>query len=371
MTQNAHWGEPLWKIDFRPQAIDAPEAASFVVVGGGFSGLAAAAWLARAAPGKKVVLLEAQTIGAGASGRSGGLALGETAAGDLPGLGDVLGGYAGIIAELGIECDLELPGAWEIGRSGGRSDSPISWNDSGTLRVVNEVPGGTINPGKMVAGLARAAQAAGVILCEHSPVREVSGRDPLVVKTRNREVRADCVLLATNAASLKLGNLQDTVEPKLTLALATEPLDNAGIEALGLASGKPFYTVDYPYLWGRRTRSNQVVFGAGLVDPASDGSLAVVNIEEGVAAERLAWLEKRVHNLHPVLRQAKITHRWGGPILFTDGMKPLFRRRSQSERVFLLAGYNGHGVALSVYLGTWAAEAMLGMLSLPDWGALS
>jgi glycine/D-amino acid oxidase-like deaminating enzyme len=371
MTQDAHWGEPLWKIDFHPQALDAPEAAAFVVVGGGFSGLAAAAWLGRMAPRKKVVLLEAETIGAGASGRSGVLALAETAAGNLPGLGDVLKGYAEIVAELGIDCDLELPGAWEIGRSRGRSDSPISWNDSGTLRVVNEVPGGTINPGKMVAGLARAAEAAGVILCEHSPVQDVSGRDILVVKARNREVRAGCVLLATNAASLELGNLQGTVEPKLTLALATEPLGNAEIEALGLSSGKPFYTVDYPYLWGRRTRSNQLVFGAGLVDSASDGDLAAVNVNEGIAAERLSWLERRVHELHPVLRDVKIAHRWGGPILFTDGMKPLFRRRSQSERVFLLAGYNGHGVALSVYLGKWAAEAMLGMRSLPDWGAVS
>lgn len=371
MTQDAHWGESLWKIDFRPQVHDLPETANFVVIGGGFSGLAAAAWLGRLAPGKKVVLLEWQTIGAGASGRSGGLALAGTAAGDLPALGDVLAGYAEIIAELGIDCDFELPGAWELGRSGARSDAPISWNDSGTLRVVNEVPGGTIDPGKMVGELARVAQAAGVMVCEHCPVREVSGRKVMVVKTRSREIRADCILLATNAASLELGNLRGTVEPKLTLAVATEPLDDTQIEALGLGSGKPFYTVDYPYLWGRRTRSNQVVFGAGLVDSTSNGNLRGVNVNEGVAAERFGRLEKRVHELHPALRDIKISHRWGGPILFTDGMKPLFRRRSQNECVFLLAGYNGHGVALSVYLGKWAAEAMLGMRSLPDWGAVS
>jgi gamma-glutamylputrescine oxidase len=237
--------------------------------------------------------------------------------------------------------------------------------------VVNEVPGGTIDPGKMVSGLARAAQDAGVIICEHSPVKEVFGRDVLSVRTRSREFRADCALLATNAESLGLGELRGVAEPKLTMALAIEPLSDSQIEALGLSAGKPFYTLDFPYLWGRKTRSNAIVFGSGLVDSVNDDDLESVDVSRGEAAERLNWLEKRVRKLHPVLRNAKVTHRWGGPILFTDGMKPLFRRRRQSERVFLLAGYNGHGVALSVYLGKWAAEAMLGRRNLPEWKALS
>ena len=371
MIQEPHWGEPLWTIDFHPQKHDVPEKADFVVVGGGFSGLSAAAWLSRMAPTKKIVLLEGQTIGSGASGRTGGMALAETAAGDLPGLGDVLGGYAETIAEFGIQCDFQLTGAWEIGRSGGKNDSPISWSDSGRLQVVNEVPGGTIDPGKMVSGLARAAQEAGVIICEHSPALEVSGRDVLSIKMRSAELRADSVLLSTNAESLRLTELNRIVEPKLTMALATEPLKDSQIEALGLNSGKPFYTVDFPYLWGRKTRANAVVFGAGLVDSKNEEELDGIDVGTGVAAERLNWLEKRVHELHPMLRDAKITHRWGGPILFTDGRKPLLRRRRQSERVILLAGYNGHGVALSVYLGKWAAEAMLGRRNLPEWGALS
>jgi glycine/D-amino acid oxidase-like deaminating enzyme len=371
MTQEPHWGEPLWTIDFRPQKNELPEKTDFLVIGGGFSGLSAAAWLGRMAPAKKVVLLEAQTIGSGASGRTGGMALAETAAGDLPGLGDVLGGYADTITEFGIDCDFSLTGAWEIGRSGGTNNSPISWNDSGTLRVVNEVPGGTIDPGKMVAGLARGAQEAGITICEHSPVQAISGRDIVTVKTRGREVRSENVLVATNAESLQLGELRGAVEPKLTMALATEPLRDSQIQALGLSSGKPFYTVDFPYLWGRKTRSNAVVFGAGLVDSTNDEDLLTIDVESGSAAERLRWLEKRVHGLHPVLSDAEITHRWGGPILFTDGMKPVFRRRRQSERVLLLTGYNGHGVALSVYLGKWAADAMLGRRALPDWGALS
>ena len=48
-------------------------------------------------------------------------------------------------------------------------------------------------------------------------------------------------------------------------------------------------------------------------------------------------------------------------------MRPIFRRHPRSDCVTVLAGYNGHGVALSVYLGKWAAEAMLGRRELPRW----
>lgn len=133
------WGESPWSIDFRPLPRLLPEKVDFAVVGGGFTGLAAAAWLRKLAPEKSVGVFEAEQIGGGASGNTGGMVLGESSAGDLPGLGDVLGGFRETLDELGIECDLQLPGAWEIGRKGGSKDSPISWSDSGRLRVVDEV----------------------------------------------------------------------------------------------------------------------------------------------------------------------------------------------------------------------------------------
>jgi len=64
--------------------------------------------------------------------------------------------------------------------------------------------------------------------------------------------------------------------------------------------------------------------------------------------------------LHPALTSVRVTHRWGGPILFTEAMRPIFRTHPRDKQVLILAGYNGHGVALSVYLGKWAAEALLG-----------
>src|SRR3954468_19399824 len=98
-----HWGTPPWKIDFRPAARALPSEVDFAIVGGGFTGLAAAAWLRHVAPEKTVALMEMDTVGSGASGHTGGLALAETAAGDMPGLGDVLAGLSHTLQELKIE----------------------------------------------------------------------------------------------------------------------------------------------------------------------------------------------------------------------------------------------------------------------------
>jgi gamma-glutamylputrescine oxidase len=62
-----------------------------------------------------------------------------------------------------------------------------------------------------------------------------------------------------------------------------------------------------------------------------------------------------------------VTHRWGGPILLTKEFLPVFRKHPGSERVIVAGGYSGHGVALSVYLGRWAAEHLLGRRKLPNW----
>jgi len=398
MARKTHpWGAPPWSVDFRPAGRDLPDHVDFAIVGGGFSGLSAATWLRRMAPKRSVLVLESASLGEGASGRTGGLALAETAAGKLPGLGDVLAGYKKILRALRSDSRLALPGVWELARSApAKKYSPISWNDSGDLKVVRRVPGGTVDPGRVLAGLARAAEKAGARLAEHTEVRALDFSNLLRLRVRcklrghihYKEIRAEQVLLATNAFSLELSGLRASAEPKLTFALATAPLSTAQIKALGLSSRRPFYTVDFPYLWGRLLESNAVIFGAGLVPPyvgppslfpLAAGSiknrtqdLRRYDVRRGECAERLRWLENRVRHLHPALASARITHRWGGPILLTKEMRPIFRwftpqGNPRNKRVMLLAGYNGHGVALSVYLGKWAAEALLARRPLPRW----
>ena len=393
MSRKTHpWGTPPWAVDFRPAKHALPDQVDFAIVGGGFTGLTTAAWLRKLAPKKSVLVLEASALGEGASGRTGGLALAETAAGPLPDLGDVLAGYKRILRTLRINARLELPGVWELGRSNPAKGSPISWNDSGDLQVVRTVAGGAVDPGKVVSGLARAAEHAGAQIVEHADVQAIEYSNPprlqvhqrIRARIQRKEVSAGQILLATNALSLPLSELQRFTQPKLTLALATAPLTTTQLRAIGIFSRHPFYTIDLPYLWGRLLESNGVVFGAGLVPmptsiaslftkPArhSQGSAAPdlyrFDVRKGEAAESFRRLEGRVHQLHPALKSVRITHRWAGPILFTEGMRPIFRRHPRSEDVMLLAGYNGHGVALSVYLGQWAAEALLGTRSLPSW----
>jgi len=393
MRRKTHsWGATPWSVDFRPASGALPDHVDFAIVGGGFSGLSAAAWLRRLAPGRSVLVLESASLGEGASGRTGGLALAETAAGPLPRLGDVLAGYKKILRALRIDARLTLPGVWELGRSvPAKKHSPIRWSDSGELKVVRRVPGGTVDPGKVLAGLARAAENAGAQIVEHAEVRKLDFSKPVRLQVRRKlrsriqrkEIRAEQVLLATNAFSLELSGLRAAAEPKLTFALATAPLSPAQLKAIGLSSRRPFYTIDFPYLWGRLLDSNAVLFGAGLVPPyvgtpsrfpLGPRSIKKVahdlhryDVRKGESADRLRWLERRVRHLHPALASVRITHRWGGPILFTEKMRPLFRRHPRCKQVMLLAGYNGHGVALSVYLGQWAAQALLSRRPLPPW----
>jgi glycine/D-amino acid oxidase-like deaminating enzyme len=366
----SRWGVPPWQIDFEPKRGPLPRDVDVAVIGGGFTGLAAAGWLRRLAPERTVALLEAGQVGSGASGRTGGLALGETAAGDLPGLGDVLKGFANILEELEVPSDLQLTGAWELGRSGGSSISPIEWSDSGSLRVAGNVPGGTVDAGKMVAGLARAAERLGAHLHEFSPVSSIVFENPLRLLLPNGELLARQAVLATNAQALDLSGLADRAQPKFTLAVATAPMKETELESIGLGERKPFYTIDLPYLWGRVLRSNGIIFGGGLVHLKHWQEFAALDIASGEPVALLAGLEKRIRALHPALREVEFTHRWGGPILIGEGWQPVFSRHRRNPNALVLGAYSGHGVALSVYLARWAAEVLLGRRSLPSWGAI-
>ncbi len=403
-----NWGRTPWEISFRGEVRRLPEHVDFAVVGGGFTGLTAAAWLARMAPGKSVLLLEAGLVGHGASGRTGGMALAQTAAGNLPGLGDVLRGYRNILKKLRVDADLALPGVWEVAR-GKRSmegrivhqlkRSPIDWNDSGRVRAVGKVPGGTVNPGKVVSGLARAAMKAGAQIVEGAEVVKIEFADQVRLYVRRRVgdrvtekiIAAEKILLATNAGSVGLAEElfggKVPAEPKLTFAIATAPLTRKQITAIGMSSGRPFYSVDIPYLWGLLLKNNRMIFGSGLVPGFGESlrretktrtpmasqvkkvwsGLEEFDIWRGESAERIRTLVGRVRKLHPALKNVRVTHRWGGPILLTKDFVPVFRRPPKSKKVIVLGGYSGHGVALSVYLGRWAAESLLGRRAVPNW----
>jgi glycine/D-amino acid oxidase-like deaminating enzyme len=364
---NPHWGTPPWKIEFDARPAALPDRVDFAVVGAGFTGLSAANFLRRLAPDKTTAVFETDRVGAGSSGHTGGMALAQSAAGSLPGLGDVLKGFREIQRELRIDCDLALPGAWELARKNIKSRSPISWSDSGTLGVIGKVPGGTIDPGKLVSSLARNAQNLGARIFENSRVEKLVFENPLQFQVAGKRVTAGQILIATNAESLELSNFSGSGESKFTLALATAPLTAKQLRDIGLSSRHPFYTEDLPYLWGRPLHTRRLIFGSGLVHLQHWSELQTLDISSGEPAALMRLLEARVRSLHPALRNISVTNRWGGPIFIAEDWVPIFRRHPQSKNVIVLGGYSGHGVALSVYLGRWAAKAMLGKKKMPLW----
>jgi glycine/D-amino acid oxidase-like deaminating enzyme len=209
----------------------------------------------------------------------------------------------------------------------------------------------------------------GATILQRAEVREIKWNECPELQLATGKLRARKVLLATNALSADLTSLRSTIHPKITLAARTSPLSENQIEVVGLAERKPFYTVDFPYLWGRLCLDNSIIWGAGLVDPPEMGDLTQVDVTSD-HAQIFERLEARIHGLHPVLANAAFTHLWGGPIAFRASFEPVFSYHSASRDGIVLGVYAGHGVALSVHLGAWAAEVLLGRRELPEWGQI-
>jgi len=362
------WGVPPWLVDGSAAASAAPPPTCDVaVIGGGFTGLSAAYHLARR--GVRVALLEATRLGDGASGRTGGLALEGTAHGPRAGVADCLDGLAQLTAEAGIDCALDLGGCWEVAHVDAQPRDGLQWRDGASwLRVAQSIPGGTLDPGRLVSGLARAAQAAGATLHCGARVQRLIVGTPHVLQLVHGAVRALRVVVALNGYTNELLALPQTLRAPLTLALCTAPLADTILDAIGLASRRPFYTVDLPYLWGRCLPDGRLLLGAGLLF-ADDELARHVDIRARESVALFARLEARTRALHPALAAVAITHRWGGPIAFRGSGEPLLGQWRDEAGILLAGAYAGHGVALSVRAGRLIADAIVDGCALPPWGA--
>jgi len=369
MAATPHWGNPPWRIDVDVPATPPPARADVAIVGAGFTGLSTAWHLARA--GARVVVLEASTLGAGASGRTGGLALEGTARGPQPGADDCLAALVQLVADAGIECDLRLDGCWELAhRPAGAGVMPGWCDGDSVLAEASLEPGGTIDPGALVSGLARAALAAGTQLALQQAVVGLDLGPRHRLTTPTAVVEADHVVVAMNAYPETFLPRQLPLHAALTLALATAPLGGELLATIGLGARRPFYTVDLPYLWGRANPDGALVLGAGLVFPEGN-AVASVDLDGHAVRDALARLEARVRRLHPALADVHITHRWGGPIAFRAERDSLCTRLAEAPQVIVTGGYAGHGVALSLRLGAHVADAITRNAPLPDFGRLA
>lgn len=369
MSAHADWGTPPWDVGTAQPRAALPRSCDVAVVGAGLTGLSAAYHLARG--GADVVVLEAERVGAGASGRTGAIVLEGTAAGALDGAADCLGTLARVVAEADIACDLALPGCWELDHLPPAGAGTPLWRDGDSVLCVGRTePGGTVDAGALVRGLVRASREAGARVLEGAPVAPLDASRRLRVGGAHTMLAPRHVVVATEALTRDLVPLPDGVAAALTLAVATEPLEDAVLAAIGLGERHPFYTADLPYLWGRVLADGRLVVGSGLVFPG-DGDVRSVTLGQAAAQAAFERLETRLRGLHPALEGVGISTRWGGPVGFRSARTPLCGWHPDLPGVLVTGAYAGHGVALAVRLGECVAEAILDGRPLPPWGTFT
>lgn len=353
------------------------------VVGGGFTGLSAALHLAQR--GYDVVLLEAQRVGFGASGRNGGQVsggqrleqdeleamMGRQTAHDLWGLSQASVELVHSLArDHCIDYDW-VPGvihadhrARFVAHSHANVDklrddygyTQIEKLDREDIRArvgSNAYHGGSvdygsghIHPLKFALGLARAAQAAGVRIFEQSRVTEIKRGDPAVVRTLGGAVTARYVVLGANGY---LGGLERDVAARVmpinNYIVATKPLSEDLLATIlprkeAVADSK--FVINY----FRLSADNRMLFGGG----ETYGYKFPAKIDDLV---RPCMAE-----IYPQLAEEKIDYAWGGTLAITLNRMPHFERLSGN--ILSMSGYSGHGVAMATLAGQLASEAIAG-----------
>jgi gamma-glutamylputrescine oxidase len=351
------------------------------VVGGGYSGLSAALHLAQS--GYDVVLLDAQRVGFGASGRNGGQVgtgqrIGQD---DLEGLVDLsqaqalwdlslesVGLVRGLIAKHNLDCGWfdgiieadhrarNVPHSHEyadklrneydyhlirpVGRDEMRSLVGSSAYYGGTL----DMGGGHMHPLRFALGLSRAARDAGVRIYERSKVTSVTPDGK--VGTDQAQITAKHVILGCNGYLGALnGHVAQRVMPINNFIAATEPLSDAKARNLirdnhAVADSK--FVINY----FRLSEDNRMLFGGG----ESYGYKFPKDIAKTV--------RKPMLQIFPQLKDTKIDYAWGGTLGITMNRMPHFAR--VSDKVLSISGYSGHGVAMATLAGKLAAQAVAG-----------
>lgn len=368
----------------RPEyaALDGDRRADVVVIGGGFTGLSAAAHLAKA--GVDVVLIEAHRFGDGASGRNGGqLGTGQRAWAEeteaelgfarskaLFDLAEEAKAHLLGFAE-GHGIDIEfMPGQMSVAHKpryvkdyrnhaevmAGRFGYPhISFMDAketaervGSTRFfggIRDTGTGHINPLKLVVGTAKVAAAAGAQLFENTRATGISAANGRVtVTTPAGTVTADKALVAVNAYG---GDLEPVsaahVMPIGSFIGATPPLGPDSPVLPGLESvDDSRFVVRY----FRRDREGRLLFGGREIYAPGDPQDISVHIRRQIA------------EIYPALKDVEITHAWGGYVGITLPRTPFVRE--VMPNVISAGGYSGHGVMLSNFVGKLYAETVAG-----------
>jgi glycine/D-amino acid oxidase-like deaminating enzyme len=357
------------------------------VVGGGYTGVAAALQLAER--GVDTVLLEADFCGWGASSRNAGH-LTTTIAGDpqllatvyrrrLPELVRFADSAAhhteDLIERLGIECDYEPVGnvsaalsagqlrrAERIARTIERAGGEVELVEGRAFGLpgrflggIHEKIGGVLNPGRLMRGLREALLRSPVRVHERTAVRAVEpGPGAIELRTPAARVRADRVVLATNAFSRDLPFAPPRIVRPVWVTLAeTEPFDPSRLSEAGWTSRAGIYTQHLILESFRPTRRGTIVFGTRQVQAPGRGALAPRRPDSAIVDDVVRGFRDRL----PSLSDVSVQRAWGGWIAMTPSWLPV--AGEATANVFYAVGYNGHGLAQAPYVGTLLADRLV------------
>ncbi len=375
----------------RRAAAALPSITDVAIIGGGYTGLAAARELARR--GTDVTVLERHHLGWGASSRNGGFVL-QGYKPEVENLARMVGGERAkrmfhltldamrlverLIAEEHIDCDFSRCGALTLAakprhlavleQSGRFMRQELRYEtellaatdlnrEIGSTRYHGALldPGGcSLQPAKYVQGLAMAAERAGARLLEQTEVLEVKRRAAVFeVRTNRGAVRAREVLAATNGYTpLALGKLRRRVVPIGSYIIATDSLTRE-VAARLIPRGRVLSDTKSLLYYFRLSPDSRIVFGGrASFTPVSPSRSAAI-------------LRAGMQEVFPELSGIQVEYAWSGKVAYPIDHLP---HAGQLGGIYYAMGYCGHGVALATYLGTRMGEVMAGAGQLPDLG---
>jgi gamma-glutamylputrescine oxidase len=357
--------------------------ADVAVLGGGIAGCSAALHLAKR--GYRVALLEAQVVGYGASGRSGGqtifglaasqpaliAAVGREDARRLFDLSiEALDLTQSLIRDHAIDCDyranhvhvatkprhLRELAAWArelhedyayvSARLLNRDELQAHVHSDRYLGGLIDPRSGHLHPLKFTQGVARAAEAAGVEIFEGSPVLHYEDGAEVIVRTAQGSVRCSQLVLCGNAY---IGGVAPPLARRIlgvgTYIIATEPLGEERVRAL-LPSNAAIADINWILDYLRRSSDHRLLFG---------GRVSYSAVQPPHLAESM---RRRMLRIFPALSDVKVAYAWGGYLDITMSRAPDFGRLAPN--VFYLQGFSGHGMSLTGLAGKLVAEAVAG-----------
>lgn len=387
----------LWfdSVDLYGQAINPPlkgrQRADVVILGGGFAGMASAYHLARRLGGQRIVLLEGACCGYGASGRNGGFA--DTGLLGFDALYDELGPertravYDATVSGLdqikafaaeGIQCDLELNGSISLamderhlerlGETKRRYDSmglPCRLIEKDELRKTirsDRFIGGLLdparailNPAKLARGMKGLIERMGVEVFERSKVMRVEPGRRIRVVTEFGEVESPRGVLALNGYAPKLGFFRNRLIPLCNYVVATEPLSERQMEAIGWKGRQGLSDLRVQFMYLRLTADNRIVFGGESSPYYYDGDPSSGNYRPAI--ERL---QRSILATFPQLEGVRFTHGWGGTMGFTRDFSPSIGVLGGEGNLYYAVGFSGEGVVMTQVAGRLLSQLIAG-----------